>query len=48
MQWHENLIKKYKKNFEKYIWLMMKKYNSDKYSDVYFLKCIYRNEFNSH
>jgi len=36
MQWHENFVKKYKNDFERFIWLTVKKYNCDKYSEMYF------------
>ncbi len=36
MQWHENLVKKYKNNFEEFIQLTVKKYNSDKHSGTHF------------
>ena len=36
MQQHENLVKKYKNNFEEFIWLTVKEYNSDKHSETHF------------
>ncbi len=36
MQWHEDLVKKYKNNFKKFIWLTVKKYNSNKHSEAHF------------
>ncbi len=36
MQQHKNLVKKYKNNFKKFIWLIVKKYNSDKHFETHF------------
>ncbi len=36
MQWHKNLVKKYKNDFEEFIWLTVKKYNSNKHSEAHF------------
>ncbi len=36
MQWHKDFVKKYKNNFKKFIWLTVKKYNSDKHFKIHF------------
>ncbi len=36
MQWHEDLVKGYKNDFEEFIWLTVKKYNKNKHSGAHF------------